>query len=225
MHFAQITAYDAVKAGILDASEIEDAKRALPENVFKELYLAEPSDDGLSPFGYQAIDDCIMPSLSTAPPVCYGVDLAKSVDWTVIIGLDKDGAVCRFERWQADWPVTQERLKAIIGDTPALIDSTGVGDPVVDDLKRTLRKVEGFKFTSQSKQMLMEGLAVAIQSQTVRYVDHHIAQELRTYEYTYTRTGVRYEAPSGLHDDCVCALALAVQMKHNASKRVPIRLH
>ena len=29
----------------------------------------------------------------------------------------------------------------------------------------------------------------------------------------YTRTGVRYSAPEGAHDDCVCMLALAVQMR------------
>ena len=32
----------------------------------------------------------------------------------------------------------------------------------------------------------------------------------------YTRTGVRYSAPSGLHDDGVCALALAVAHRHKA---------
>src|SRR5215831_18052422 len=49
MHYAKITAYDAVEAGVLDAAEIADAKRMLPEAVFRELYLAEPSDDGGNP--------------------------------------------------------------------------------------------------------------------------------------------------------------------------------
>jgi hypothetical protein len=44
MHYAKITAADAVAAGILDAQEIEDAKATLPESVFNELYLAEPGD-------------------------------------------------------------------------------------------------------------------------------------------------------------------------------------
>ena len=35
--------------------------------------------------------------------------------------------------------------------------------------------------------------------------------ELEAFEYEYTRTGVRYTAPPGMHDDCVCALALAVR--------------
>lgn len=39
--------------------------------------------------------------------------------------------------------------------------------------------------------------------------------ELESFEYEYTRTGVRYTAPEGMHDDCVMALALAVYAKNN----------
>jgi hypothetical protein len=31
---------------------------------------------------------------------------------------------------------------------------------------------------------------------------------MRNFEFEYTRTGVRYTAPTGLHDDAVCGLAL-----------------
>ena len=73
--------------------------------------------------------------------------------------------------------------------------------------------VEGFQFTSPSKQQLLEGLAVAIQQGEVTYPDGVLVSELETFEYTYTRTGVRYSAPEGLHDDCVCALALALRCR------------
>jgi hypothetical protein len=66
-----------------------------------------------------------------------------------------------------------------------------------------------FKFTSQSKQQIMEGLAVGIQSRKITFPDGLIKTELENFEYQYTRTGVRYTAPEGMHDDCVCALALA----------------
>jgi hypothetical protein len=69
---------------------------------------------------------------------------------------------------------------------------------------------EGFKFTGPSKQLIMEGLAAAIQGQQIRIPDGILRKELETFEYEQTRTGVRYTAPEGLHDDCVCALALAV---------------
>ncbi len=55
----------------------------------------------------------------------------------------------------------------------------------------------------------MEGLAVAIQKREVIFPDGPIRLELENFEYEYSRTGVKYTAPEGMHDDCVCALALA----------------
>ena len=70
---------------------------------------------------------------------------------------------------------------------------------------------EAFLFTSKSKQQLMEGLAVAIQRHEVTFPEGPITLELESFRYEYTRTGVRYSAPSGDHDDCVMALALAIR--------------
>ena len=215
-HYAKLTAYDAVDAGIVDLDEIEQAKGMLPENVFKELYLAEPSEDGGNPFGQHAIQQCIG-SISTEETVIFGVDLAKSVDWTVAIGLDESGNVSAFERFQAPWEETCYRLGNIIGNTSALVDSTGVGDPIVERLQRSLGNVQGYTFSSTSKQKLMEGLSLAIQTQGITYPQGAIVAELDAFAYEYTRTGVKYSAPTGLPDDCVMALALAVQGRTSAA--------
>lgn len=196
--------------------EIEAAKRELPEHVFNQEFLGIPADDGGNPFGLKAIAECIRPQ-SSAKAVVFGVDLAKSQDWTVCVGLDERGHVCFLERWQGNWRETTEKLIRIIGNVPALIDSTGVGDPIVEALQAKLPRVEGFKFTQPSKQQLMEGLAAAIQQGLIGYPDGWLKNELDSFEYEYTRTGVRYTAPQGLHDDGVCALALANRKKTMAS--------
>lgn len=219
--YFKITAYDAANAGMKTKDgrpfieEIEDAKRDLPEGVFRELYLAEPSEDGSNPFGLSFIRRQIVP-LSTEKVVCYGIDLAKSHDYTVIIGLNALGSVSHYQRFQKDWMQTKEIITAVVGNTKCLIDSTGVGDAIVEDLQRVCKGMEGFKFTSSSKQSLMEGLAHAIQNNKVFYPDNEIPNELEQFEFEYTRTGVRYSAPSGLHDDAVCALALAVKIKDSS---------
>lgn len=41
------------------------------------------------------------------------------------------------------------------------MDATGVGDPVYDDLRRVLPRIEGFKITAQTKKELVQGLMVA----------------------------------------------------------------
>lgn len=219
MAYHRLTAHDAVAGGVLDPREVEDAKRHLPDSVFRELYLAEPTDDGSNPFDVQAIARNTRP-MSAGPAVACGIDLARSVDWTVVVGLDAAGCVCSFARWQADWGQTIARIVGIVGGTPALADSTGVGDAIVEELQRRLPRVEGLKFTSQSKQQLMEGLASAIQSDAVSFPPGPLADELDCFEFEYSRHGVRYSAPSGLHDDCVMAFALAVRHR-TASASAP----
>lgn len=211
MAYAKITAHDAVAAGILDAAEVEDARRQLPDAVFRELYLAEPSDDQGNPFGLAAIRACLGPLHQDCAPEVWGWDLAKSTDWTVGIALCGHGAVCRFERFQKSWQDTIRDIGIASGPAPALVDSTGVGDPVLEALQRLpSMHAEGFKFTAPSKQQLMEGLAVAIQQREIVVPDGPVRAELEAFEYVYTRSGVHYSAPDGMHDDCVCALALAV---------------
>jgi hypothetical protein len=226
MAYAKLIAADAVAAGVLSDEEVEDARRALPRAVFRELYLAEPSDDGGNPFGLAAIAACVVEmsaerALGSAP-VCWGWDLAKSRDWTVGIALDAMGTICRIERWQGPWQETIARIREASGDVPALVDATGAGDPVLEALQRGgLGNFAGFTFSGPSKQRLMEGLAVAIQRREVLLPDGLpvggvVRAELEAFEFEYRRTGVRYAAPEGMHDDCVCALALAWRKSREA---------
>jgi phage FluMu gp28-like protein len=210
--YFKITAYDAVNEGILQLDEVEQAKRDLPKHVFDELYLAEPADDKSNPFGIDSIRACYQPT-TNSQVVAYGIDLAKYTDYTVIIGIDANNCVSYCARFQSDWNQTQQRIIQLVQNTPAFIDSTGVGDPIVEQIQRACSRAQGFKFTSQSKQQLIEGLVLAVQRTEIRFPEDPIGYEMESFEYEYTRTGVRYSAPSGLHDDCVCSLALALDCK------------
>lgn len=195
---------------LIPDSEIEAARAELPKAVFEQEFMGIPADDGGNPFGLDSIAACLG-EVSTDEVKAIGIDLAKSVDWTVVCGLDADGCVCMLERWQGPWSMTKERISQMVGDLPCLIDSTGVGDPIVEDLQRKHPRVEGFKFSATSKQQLMEGLASGFQQRKLKIPDNWLRVECDTFEYEYTRTGVKYTAPVGLHDDGVCALALALR--------------
>jgi len=147
------------------------------------------------------------------PPMYFGIDLAKSYDWTVIIGLDFNGQVAYFERFQKDWKQTKETILTLDRTKPVMIDSTGVGDAITEDLQRHFQTMHGFKYTSQSKQQLMELLASSIHKGEVLFPSGTIKDELDVFEYVYSTNGVKYNAPSGYHDDCVNALALALKCK------------
>ena len=214
MHYAKITADDAVQAGVLDSAEIEEARRDFPEHVFRELYYAEPGDDSGNPFGLNHIRACTTEGFALGPIVAWGIDLAKSQDYFVCIGLNESGGVVALHRWRGvPWRQSIRRVWNIVGeDTPALVDSTGVGDPVLEELQHEHGNFIGFHFSSTSKQKLMEGLAVSIQSQEITFPKGQITYELECFEYEVKPSGIRYSAPPGQNDDCVAALALARQM-------------
>jgi phage FluMu gp28-like protein len=222
--YSRLTADDAIEAGILDREEVEDAALDMPEGAYRELFYAEAADDQSNPFGLKHIEACVVPALAPADPVCWGIDLAKSVDWTVLTALGESGSVCDFDRFQRPWEETFSDILEIVGTTPSLVDSTGVGDPIVERLQAEGGgNFEGYTFTPASKQKLMAGLRVAIQRQEVWYPEGPIADELREFEYVYSERGVKYSAPQGLHDDCVMSLALAV--RHLGEATMPLQVY
>jgi hypothetical protein len=191
----------------IDPAEIDDAQKDLPALAFSQEYMAEFNENVANPFGIDFISQCTFP-LSNQPAVCFGVDVARSFDFTVIIGLDRNCQVCYFERFQKDW---RQTTQAIINlpNVPIAIDGTGVGGPIGEDVAR-VKQVDIVIFTQHTKQAMMEGLALAIQQRKITFPEGVITDELKNFEYEYSKMGVKYSAPSGLHDDAVCALALAL---------------
>lgn len=198
----------------IDTNEIDDARTQLPQAVFEQEYMANAMENASNPFGSNHINECIKP-ISTLPVAYYGIDLAKSYDWTVIIGLDTQGNVAHYQRFQKDWLQTKQTILQLEKTKPIVIDSTGVGDAITEDLQKHFNAMHGFKYTATSKQQLMEALASAIHQKEIGFPDNEIKSELDIFEYQYTATGVRYNAPAGFHDDCVNALALAIKCKNN----------
>jgi phage FluMu gp28-like protein len=216
--YFRITAYDAAQEGIVSLEEIEQAKRDLPERVFRELYLAEPQEDGSNPFGYDAIKKAIKPLASN--PIYFGIDLAKSVDWTVIIGLNENGDIAYFDRFQNDWKQTTRKVIDVIGNNRAMLDSTGVGDAIFEQVKDKCYLSQGLKYTNTSKQQIMEALALSIQQGKISVLDNILKDELEAFEFHYSISGVKYSAPQGFTDDCVNALALANYLRLKSPTKI-----
>lgn len=236
--YFKITAYDAAAAGMLTKDgkpfieEIEAAKRDLPEYAFNALYLAEGGEDGANPFGLKYIAACCHPTLSKEESVCYGIDLARKVDYVSIIGLDRLGYMSHYHNFtKAGWQQTIDTIK-YLPNKPMAMDSTGVGDVVVSQVEQVQKQIEPYVFTQRSKQMLMEGLAVAIQSRKIFIADDgdvvngtgKLRHQLEQFEIEYTRTGIKYSAPEGEHDDDVVSLALACHKWQSASKQGEINV-
>ncbi|MFZ9156436.1 MAG: hypothetical protein ACO22A_08825, partial [Schleiferiaceae bacterium] len=193
----------------IPATEVEAARRELPPEVFQQEFEGIPTDDGANPFGIEAIRGAVAP-VSIHPTVVFGVDLARAMDYTVVVGLDAWMQVTVLERWQAPWAVTKAKIAELVKDIPVVADATGVGDAIVADLQVMGVNVSPHVFTAPSKLRLMQRLIATFQAKSIGIPEGWLVSELEAFEFTYTATGVRYEAPKGYHDDGVMALGLAV---------------
>lgn len=197
----------------IKASEIDAARNELTEGAFNQEYLAKPSENANSVVPVNYIEANTMQELSSKSTVVYGIDLAKYKDWTVISGLDINGKMSYFDRFQKSWSATKDAIRLLPEYTLKVVDSTGVGDVVVEELQETVINLQGFKFTSVSKPQIIKKLALDIEKGNVKF-NQHTANELTVFEYKYSSTGyIKYEASSGNTDDAVMALAMANYFK------------
>ena len=198
--------------------EIEEARRDMPEPLFRQEYGAEFLEDAGSVF--RRVESCI--GGEPQPPQAgrsyvMGVDLAKQHDYSVIFVADAAArAIVHFDCFcQVDWPVQKARIietSRRYNGAVAYVDATGVGEPIVDDLASERVPVEGVKLSAQMKRDLVNRLAINIEQQRIRYpCIEQLLGELKAYAYERAKSGaLRTAAPSGSYDDCVIALALCV---------------
>lgn len=196
---------------------IRQLKSILPEDTFRQEVAAQFLLDSAGVFRGTA--GCVKGVLEKYNPKCryvMGVDLARLRDYTVLTVMDMERKhVVYFERFnKISWTVQYSRIieKAKEYHATVWIDSTGIGDPIVETIRGSGIHVEPYKIGgSAAKQQLIEKLRVNIENQRISYPDIPIQRrELENYEYQITDSGaVKYEAPDNFHDDCVISLALA----------------
>jgi hypothetical protein len=200
--------------------EIADLRRSLPERVFTQEILAAFHDDGGGVF--RRVIDAVDKGRRSCSPVAgegrytQGSDLARTLDFSVNSVLDFKGVQASFERYQQiSWTRQIEIIAATsrsYRNASVVLDTTGVGDPIYEALrKERMGRIIPFLFTNASKEALVDNLAMQLEQGRIRLMD--IAEqtaELLAFEYEVLPSRkVRMQAPEGMHDDCVIALALS----------------
>jgi Terminase RNaseH-like domain len=199
-------------------SELEDMFGRMPERVFRQEIMAEFLDDAGGVF--RGVERCVGGALETAPPhrmqqYVIGIDLAKHQDYTVLcVGDLRERRVVAFDRFnKADWGLQKARIittAKLWNDAVCWMDTTGIGDPIYDDLRRAGLRIHGYKFTSATKTALINNAVLMVEQQSVRYpAIAQLVNELKAYQYTTSATGhLQMAAPEGLFDDAVIGFAL-----------------
>ena len=221
----------------LKIKEIDDARKELPDLIFRQEYLAEFVETAMSVF---KINDCIDPYLrlrtnetlneieAIATDVnqgslhIIGVDWAKYSNWTVFVVMETDKdkrRIVGFKRFSnRTWKEQQEillRFASKFKRAELVLDTTGVGDSPTENiinLSKGKYKVSPVLFTGKSKIQMMESLALSFERQDIVLPKNIkiLIEELRNYEYEVGKTGnVTFKPTYGFNDDCVDAIALA----------------
>ena len=199
----------------LDKREIEKAESELPELVAKQEIHAEFIETGGTVF--RNVDAC-----ATSKPeepksgqnYQLGVDLAKYQDFTAVIGRNGKRMVYMDRFNKIDWAVQRPRISLAANrynTATVVMDSTGVGDPIYEALKYERVRVTPYQLTSVSKSELINNLIIKFDNKDIEiFNDPVLISELKAFTYEMTSSGrLKMQAPSGRHDDCVIALALA----------------
>ena len=200
--------------------EWEREKRSLPEKIFQQEYEASflPGSAGI----FSHIKDCISGELEEYNEkhlYTMGVDLGRYEDYTVIVVIDRmTNHVVHFDKFNTiDWGIQKEIITKTAdsyGSPAIFIDATSitVGDAYVNELADNGYNVFGYKISSNlSKRQLVEKAVVMVNQKQLSYPDiDELIDELESFTYKISDGGIiKYQAPSGMHDDAVVALCLA----------------
>jgi hypothetical protein len=197
-------------------SEIEELEHTLPLLVFEQEVLAEFISAAGSVFRFNT--NQIVKNVKPKGPVVVGVDLAKSNDFTVFSAANSDDMMpCGYERMrEVSWPMQRNRLKTFTQNllkegathVTLVMDSTGVGDPIAEDMEVAGYDVVPINFKKWKQGMVIQ-LSKDLEDGLVRISDLEPLHEYENYTYKVTDAGNwTYSAPEGQNDDVVSAKML-----------------
>jgi hypothetical protein len=175
-------------------SEVQQMHRTMPERTFRQEILAEFLEDSGGVFRKvsEAVDKG---RIRDEPPVegrhyAMGVDLARVEDFTVLAVFDSAGRQVYHERFnQISWERQEATIRRVSEayKAPLYLDSTGLGDPIYERLRKSGVRVKPFGFTNASKEALIDNLAMKIEKGEVRLMDVPVqTAELQAYQYELT---------------------------------------
>ncbi len=199
--------------------EIEWNRRDMPEQVFRQEYLAEFLD--MEGAVFRKVQSAVDADVEVDEPIpgheyAFGVDWGKHNDWTVITVLDlTTKAAVHIDRFnQIDYQVQLGRLESLAAIfQPRVIkpEANSIGEPLIEQLRAKGLPIQPFTTTNSTKAVIIDALSVAFDSGTITIPDNQtLISELIAYEAERLPGGLlRYGAPMGQHDDTVMSLAIA----------------
>lgn len=216
----RFTTLDGVET---DETALEKIRQTTSDLLFRQEYLAEFLDEAGTVF--KDLELIIQGRTEDSIPghhYVMGVDLGQMDDYTAISVFDSETHhLVHQDRFRGiEYPLQKEHIIAKArryNNARVIIDATGVGKPIYQDLGQSGIFVEDFVFSGKTKEELIGNLIVFTKEKYITFPNiEYLIDELKAFEYQYINetTGERlrnprYSAPKGQHDDCVISIALA----------------
>lgn len=211
----------------IPSEEIEDARRVLPERMFRELYLGE-AQEGEGQVFERVRQACAVNGVE-APVAGHryiiGWDPARKQDYSALAIFDSDAPQLRevlLERLtNASYAAQFERVKALsdrYNSAPVIFDATSLGgDLLGEEARRRGLLTIPFNFSHSSKNEIVARMMAALERDGIEFQAEGIQADIARAEMELFEarplgsTGlVAYGAPEGAHDDTVMARCLAL---------------
>lgn len=207
--------YDTSK--YLPKEKLEYYRETMSPLKFKSEYLGEFISEGSYIFG--DINTCINLNRKETSPVYAAIDwgAGNGNDYTVMVMMDKDGAVTGIESFNDLGPTEQiDRIADILKRNRQIrtlcVEMNSIGTIYYDMLRKKIGRLEIRKFstTNETKRNIIEQLITGFNTKDLSIpYDEELMLELQHYSVEKTQKGYTYNGADGIHDDYVIALALA----------------
>jgi len=202
----------------LSQEVIDQEKKEMPEDLFKQEYYCKLIDGASSYF--KGIDNVVKDVFyNSSHEHRGGADLGEKNDYTVLTTIDLNNfAVLPQERFNKEgWTAQEMRMENWYykhHHQEIVIDSTGVGAPIVERLQERGLPVIPFVFSTRTRRDLLENLRLKIANMIITLPnDPNLLNELKAYRYELNQSGkvvIKGAKEDGGYDDMVMSLALAV---------------
>ncbi len=216
----------ASTSGIIDPEQLKYAKEGMTQALFNQEMECEFLEGVGSVFRkVREVATATAEEPKRNELYVMGVDLAKHQDYTVISVFNRrTRRQVHQDRFKnIEWPFQKSRIVGTAkayNNAQVVLDATGLGDPIADDLMRAGVSVQPFKFTNSSKKELVEKLSIWIEQKELAILPlPESILELENFGYEMSSSGrIIYNAPSGMTDDIVMSIGLAVTQLNPAIK-------
>ena len=203
---------------VISQEVLDQESKEMPRDLFRQEYYCEFLEDAGAVF--RGVDQIVYQGnipVDQERRYQLGVDLAKFQDFTSITPIDlttfKIGRPERFN--QMDYNLQKSKIEAWhykYNKAKIWMDSTGVGEPIHDDLHARGLPVNPYHFTESTRRDLLTNLQIKIEQKIIQLPDDDVLlNELKSMHYELSESGrVKMVVPEGLHDDTIMSTALAV---------------